>query len=428
VATFLLSTDGTHGDVWPFIRLAEGLGRRGHEVVLFSHQAYAETAARAGVRLIATETAEQYERLLDDHRDVLLNGLTSVDQVVAFHHRNGVFDRIRAEYEAMAELARSRPVSEVVLAGRHMSRLSVLLGREALRVPAAWVCGYPQQHMGASVTQRLYPRGLADPMNALREGIGLPPVTDWGAWLSGVDAVVCLWPEWFDAAGEPAPDGASRTGFLLNDAAETGPLPAAAAALVAPDQPRPILVTAGSGRMLHRDWYPAAVAAVAQTGRPGIVVCKHRDLLPEQLPSGLHWFPELPFATLMPDVAAVLHHGGILTSARAIRSAVPQVVLAHSVDRPDNARRLHHLGLAEWLPAARWTTADVTALLRHALTEPGYRQRALDLAPLIDSDTSLDAACQALETLIGRTPATPAGLSPERAALLQRWLEQRQPR
>jgi UDP:flavonoid glycosyltransferase YjiC (YdhE family) len=431
VATFLMTADGTHGDVWPFIRLAEGLGRRGHEVVLFSHQAYAVTAAQAGVRLVATDTAEEYERLLDDHRDVLLKALTSVDRVVDFYHRNGVFEQIRGEYEAMAELARARPAGEVVLVGRHMSRLSVLLGREALGVPAAWVCVTPTQHMGVPLTERLYPRGLADPTNAMRRRIGLPPVTDWGAWLSGVDACVCLWPDWFDSAGEPAPTGATRAGFLLNDAAETGPLPATAAALVAPSQPRPILVTGGSGRMLHRDWYPAAVAAVAATGRPGIVVCRYRDLLPERLPPGVHWFPALPFATLMPEVAAVLHHGGILTSARAIRSGTPQVVLAHGVDRPDNARRLHRLGLAEWLPAARWTTTDIAALLRRVLTEPGYRQRADELAPGTDSDTALDTACQALEALIGLTPAAPAptrttaGLSPERAALLRRWLDQR---
>jgi UDP:flavonoid glycosyltransferase YjiC (YdhE family) len=133
----------------------------------------------------------------------------------------------------------------------------------------------------------------------------------------------------------------------------------------------------------------------------------------------------------MPEVAAVLHHGGILTSARAIRSGTPQVVLAHGVDRPDNARRLHRLGLAEWLPAARWTTTDIAALLRRVLTEPGYRQRADELAPDVDSDTALDTACQALEALIGLTPAAPAptrttaGLSPERAALLRRWLDRR---
>src|SRR5512142_2212926 len=439
MATFLLCVDGTHGDVLPFIRLAQGLGRRGHEAVLYCHQAYAETAARAGVRLVATDTAEEYERLLDDHRDVLLNVLVSVDQVVEFYHRNGIFDQIRDEYEAMAELTRTRPAGDVVLVGRHMSRLSVLLGREALGVPAAWVCGYPQQHMGGPLTQRLYPRGLAEPMNALRDQLGLPPVTDWGTRLSGVDGCVCLWPDWFDTAGDPAPPGASRTGFLLNDDAESGPLPAAAAALVAPTQPQPILVTGGSGRMLHRDWYATAVAAVAEIGRPGIVVCKYRDLLPQRLPPGMHWFPTLPFATLMPEVAAVLHHGGILTSARAVRSGTPQVVLAHGVDRPDNARRLRRLGLAEWLPAARWTTADVAALLRRVLVEPGYRQRATDLAPSIDSDAALDVACQALEALVGRTPTAPApaaparvpaagtaaDLSPERAALLRRWLDQR---
>lgn len=411
MATFLLCTDGTHGDVLPFIRLAQGLAGRGHETVVYSHQVYADTAARVGVRLVATDTTEAYDRLLDDHREVLLNVLTRVEHVVDFYHRNGIFDQIQGEYEAMAALARDRPSGEVVLVGRHTSRLSVLLGREALRVPAAWVCVTPTQHMGAPLTQRLYPRGLADPMNALRHRLGLPPVADWGSWLSGVDGSVCLWPDWFDTAGHPAPADAARVGFLLNDAAEGGVLPAEVAALVAPDVPaddRPVLITGGSSRMLHRDWYATAVAAVAASGRRGIVVCRYRDLLPPDLPAGVRWFPALPFATLMPAVAAVVHHGGILTSARAIRSGTPQVVLAHGVDRPDNAFRLRRLGLAEWLPAARWDPAEVSALLNRVLTDPGYRRRAADLAPTIDGSAALDAACRALEELVGR-PVQPAG-------------------
>ncbi|GFJ94413.1 hypothetical protein Prum_080550 [Phytohabitans rumicis] len=121
----------------------------------------------------------------------------------------------------------------------------------------------------------------------------------------------------------------------------------------------------------------------------------------------MHWQPALPFRTLMPRVAAVVHHGGVLTCARAIASGVPQVVLAHGTDRPDNAARLRRLGLAEWLPAARWTADATTALLTRVLDDPGYAARNRQRAPLVDSAAAVEAACDRLEGLLGASTRPP---------------------
>jgi rhamnosyltransferase subunit B len=144
-----------------------------------------------------------------------------------------------------------------------------------------------------------------------------------------------------------------------------------------------------------------------RAGRTVVVTCPHRDLLPADLPHQVWWYPALPFATLMPRIAAVVHHGGILTSARAIASGTPQVVLAHGADRPDNARRLRALGLAEWLPAARWQVDAVAALIAQVLAEPAYRQRAVALAHTMDTTTAAMRACAHLEDMVGQPHLRP---------------------
>ncbi|HEY8474205.1 MAG TPA: glycosyltransferase [Natronosporangium sp.] len=417
MATFALCTDGTHGDVLPFVQLGQALASRGHEPVLYTHAFYAPTAEQAGLRFVPTDTLEDYTRLLADHRLFLLNVLSDVNHVLDFYRRNRIFEQTRTEFQVIAELVRSRPAGEVVVVGRHTSRLSVLMLREALGVPAVWVSVTPQQHLGLPLTERLYPQVLAGDLNQMRATVGLPAVTDWSAWLRTADLVLGLWPEWFDRAGQPLlpPDGAADpggsaaalAGFLPHDQTERGELPADLAALVADEVPaerRPILVSGGSSRFLHADWYGVAVHAAARAGRPVVVACRHRDLLPAELPPAVRWYPSLPFATLMPRVAAVVHHGGILTCARAVASAIPQVILAHGADRPDNARRLRSLGLAEWLPAARWRVDAVAGLVDQVLADPGYRDRALALADTMDPDRAAAAACTALEALVGRVP------------------------
>jgi len=112
-------------------------------------------------------------------------------------------------------------------------------------------------------------------------------------------------------------------------------------------------------------------------------------------------------------VAAVVHHGGVLTGARAVASGVPQLVLAYGADRPDNARRLRRLGVAEWLPSVRWGPAEVTAQLRLVLDDPGYRRRAAALASSVDSAAAVAATCDRLESLGDRQCVPrPAVVSP----------------
>jgi len=398
MTTYLICTDGTNGDVYPFVRLGQELARRGHETILYTHQHYVATAEQAGLRCVATDTEERYAIQLADGRHLVHNVLADVDNVVDFYTRNGVFDQIRAEYTAMADVVRHRPPGSVVVLGRHTSRLSVLMLREAYGVPAAWVAVSPAQFLALPVAERMIPASLGGPIDEMRAAAGLPPLTDWAGWLSTVDLLLALWPGWFDTAGPTSPPAATLTGFVLHDDGETGELPPGVADLVAGPEP-PVLVTGGSSPLLHADWYRVAAEACARAGRRSILVCRHRGLLPDPLPDGAFWYPALPFRTLMPRVAAVVHHGGVLTGARAVASGVPQLVLAYGADRPDNARRLRRLGVAEWLPSVRWGPAEVTAQLRLVLDDPGYRRRAAALASSVDSAAAVAATCDRLESL-----------------------------
>jgi UDP:flavonoid glycosyltransferase YjiC (YdhE family) len=49
MTTYLICTDGTNGDVYPFVRLGQELNRRGHETILYTHQHYVATAERAAL-------------------------------------------------------------------------------------------------------------------------------------------------------------------------------------------------------------------------------------------------------------------------------------------------------------------------------------------------------------------------------------------
>jgi rhamnosyltransferase subunit B len=401
MATVVMTTHGTHGDVLPFIRLGATLRGRGHTVTLLTHHPYGDAARAAGIEFVPIDTAEEYAKYLRTASDLFnTRGLERWD---AYYRENRLYDQMRLEFDAIA--ARHKP-GDTVVVGRHTSALSALFAREALGVPVVWLAVAPIQYMMLRAHAHALETALRDGLESVRSGIGLPPVPDLPAWLAGADTEVGFWPRWFDRAGARSPARVQLTGFPLLDEVVTGDIPADAAELLAGPVP-PVLVSGGTGRMLHRRFYELTVQACAELDRPALLVTPHRDLLPDPLPSGMRWFPALPFRDVMPRVGAVLHHGGIGTLARALAAGTAQVILPHGFDRPDNLERLRRVGLADGLPAQRWEAPRLAELLRVALTDIGYRDRA---AALDGPANPLAEAADAIEGLLTRRPPSPADL------------------
>ncbi|MDG6109857.1 hypothetical protein Daura_17710 [Dactylosporangium aurantiacum] len=411
---FLLVTHGTAGDVLPFVGIGAALTARGHTATLVSHAPYAGRAEAAGLGFAAVDTVAAYEA--GQRRTPDLLAARRPHELRGYYEREGLFDQLRREVDLLA--ARHRP-GHTVLVGRHTSALSVLVAADLLGAASAWVAVAPVQLMVAPVAAAHVRAGLAGGIDAVRAGLGLPAVADWAGWLRSTRAVLGLWPDWFDAAGQRAPAGVTLTGFVSGD--DAGPADAV-------PRDRPLLVTGGTGQLLHPRFYPVALDAVAATGRPALVVAPSRDLLPARLPSTVDWRPRLPFPSVLPHVAAILHHGGIGTAVRAMRTGTPQVLMAYGADRPDNAARLAARGAARWLPETAWTPEAVAAELSAAAADTGYGARA---AGLLDEpeDAAPARAARVLEGLLSATPpASPGladrlrGLSPQQRRLLARRL------
>ncbi|MEV0390935.1 glycosyltransferase [Nonomuraea sp. NPDC050643] len=449
-------THGTDGDVLPFVRLGRVLRGRGHEVTLLTHAPYRRRAETAGLGFVPIDTPETYDRYLAD--SALLPGARGTLSWLDFYRRNALFDQLALECRALS--ARIGP-GRTVLVGRHTSALSVLVVRELLGIPAAWVAVAPIQPMAAGVARHLHQHVLASGIDAVRDGLGLAPVADWPSWFASADLHLGLWPRWFDQAGPPSSPRLRLTGFPHPDEPVKGPgeatrpepLPAEVAGLLR-GPVRPVLVTGGTGRMLHEGFYEAAVAGCHQAGSPVLLVTPHRDLIPhrgltpdrdltphhestthhELTPPGVMWQPRLPFAAVMPEVAAVVHHGGIGTLTRALVSGSPQVILAHGADRPDNAARLAAEGLARWLPETRWSPEEVARTLTAALqsgsrTDPAAALQDSLRPALQDTADGLTEAAEHLESLLDRPAPHPfrtlAGLPADQRRVLAARLRRR---
>jgi rhamnosyltransferase subunit B len=383
----LLLTIGTVGDIIPFIRLGREFGARGQSVVVLTHSGYETLVRQAGLDFVPIDTPDEFQRFMDD-------GLL-------LHHPAGVLAVIQRHFlpkiQATAALleAHNRPGATIIVAHAN-ARLAAHFAAEKLGAPFIQLIMIPGQLANLLLLENLLHKTFGEELNRIREALGLPPIDEWDKWLRSPDLSLTVWPEWFEPAQPHWPSPVIQSGFLLGDA--EGEIPEEVEAVLA-DDPPPVLITGGTGMFVKADYYQAALEGVRQAGRRGIVVARVQTYLPEVLPPGFVRFQSLPYAKVFPRLGALIHHGGFGTCVQALMAGVPQLIMAHGHDRPDNAARFQKLGVAEFLPPPRWQPAMVAEALNRLLHSPEVQQRCQELARRAKEADGFATACQAIERL-----------------------------
>src|SRR5262249_35745081 len=142
------------------------------------------------------------------------------------------------------------------------------------------------------------------------------------------------------------PPKTTQTGFPFYEG--DGELPPEVAAFLDAGDP-PIVFTLGSSAVgAPGVFYDESVGAVRRLGgRAVLLVGRHADRpVTEALPGSILVVDYAPHAPLFRRARAIVHHGGIGTTAQALRAGRPMLVVPHAHDQQDNARRVARLGVA----------------------------------------------------------------------------------
>jgi rhamnosyltransferase subunit B len=381
---------GSHGDTHPFLAVGKTLRERGHEVRFIAPAKYESMARSVGLQFVPIGTVERFER--QSSRPELWHprkGFAVVAEMVG--------ELVGEYYQAIVDNCEpGRTVlvlSSLVLAGR--------VAQEVLRVPtvtihlspsvfrsnlkpaktpplpvADWLPKGWNRLVCAAVDFLVIDRALGGPVNELRASIGLGPVKRiFGEWIHSPDRVVGLFPDWFGPPASDWPGQTVLTGFPLYDEAEVTPIDPELERFLDSGEP-PIAFTPGSAMRNGERFFGAAVEACRMLGRRGLLVSLHERHLPARLPAEIRHVKYAPFSRLLPRCAAIVHHGGIGTSSQGLAAGLPQLAAPMGFDQADNALRLKRLGVAEILPATRFS-ARRAAVALELVMDPIHRANCL---------------------------------------------------
>ncbi|MEJ2246837.1 MAG: glycosyltransferase, partial [Acidobacteriota bacterium] len=163
----------------------------------------------------------------------------------------------------------------------------------------------------------------------------------------------------------------------------------------------PVVFTAGSAHAFSAEFFRVSVEACLECGWRGILLTQFPDQLPVELPKNIRTFNYVPFSFLLPRAAALVHHGGIGTTAQAFAAGVPQLVVPFAHDQPDNGVRVRRLGVGDFLLPRRYKTVDLIKKLKRLLQSTAMRENCSRYSRDLVTSTPLETTCDLIEQMSG---------------------------
>ncbi len=423
MSRFLLTTFGSLGDLHPYIAVGLGLRDRGHQVAIATSEGYRAKVEGEGIGFHAVRPNLAISNPDPAMMAQALHPRTGTEYVI----RKLMMPSLEASFDDLMliapqfDLMVGHPISyatPLVAEKLRLKWISVALQPAALisvtDPPSISGAPFLDRFRGAGPGfwtawgrfARWMVRGWGQPVNDLRRRIGLPevrnPILDdvyspYGsqAWFSGVLA-------------RPQPDWPTKTtitGFPFYDSlAPAQGCPELSRFLDA--GPPPVVFTLGSSAVFDAGkFYAESAEAVKQLGCRAVLLTGVgvKSELANPLPDRILMTEYAPYSELFPRAAAVVHQGGVGTTAQVLRAGIPMCVVPYAHDQPDNARRCAGLGVARIVPRAEYRAKRVAAELEQLLTDGRYQASAKRTAAEMAKEDGVAAACDGLEAAVNRS-------------------------
>jgi rhamnosyltransferase subunit B len=377
-------TLGSHGDVHPFLGIASALRSRGHQVKFIASAYYQSLVSAMGLDFVPLGQPEEFEAVARDPK--IWHWFRGFGRIA-----EAIGAAIPACYEAVLEHAEP---GKTVLVYSTLA-FGARLAQETLHLPGVTVHLSPSVFFSAEAKPKLPLLKMPDwtprpmkrammnlasaafldplfgrPLNEFRKTLALKPVHGvLKEWCHSPQRVIGLFPAWFAEKQPDWPPQTVLTGFPLFDEKVVAGLSPELELFLERGSP-PIVFTPGSAMHHGHAFFAAAAEACTILNRRGLLLTRHADQIPQNLPTGVIHLPYAPFSQLLPRSAALVHHGGIGTTAQGLHAGIPQLMMPMSFDQPDNADRVKRLGVGDWLSPRKFTAIAVAPKLKNLLSSP----------------------------------------------------------
>lgn len=422
----VLTTYGSLGDLHPYIALALELKRRGHEPVIATSPVYREKVEPLGIGFHPARpdfpSPDEQPELLEEISKRAMDARTGAEYVA----RELFAKPVRESYDdlmeavAGADLLITHPIT---FAGPLVAQVTGVRWISSILSPIVFFSAYdtliPPHLAGMARWFSLLPlplnrllrnaakrsiRHWFKPVDELREELGLPsrglPIFE------GQHSPCMVLAMFSKVMAKPQPDWPPNThvtGFCFYDKRRASDAPSFEPALkeFLESGPPPILFTLGSAAIWDAErFYHESIEAAVRLGERALLLIGYEGNRPENLPPGMAAFEYAPYGEIMPRVKAIVHQGGVGTTAQSLRAGKPVLFVPFSHDQPDNGWRVSRLGMARMLTRNQYKAARVAKELKALLSDRQVAARAEEVGRIVRSEDGPRRASELIEQIL----------------------------
>jgi len=413
MSSILLTTQGSLGDLHPYLALGLGLKQRGHRVAVATTNYYKDRVEGAGLehRPMGPHLSPGDPKIVRMVCDPVKGSENIFRQLILPALRESHADTMRAsegmDFLVGHPIVMSTPIvceqKRLKWASVTLSPLSFLSIHEPIEISgyeflssltyqALWI------RKAFNRLGRRQTRSWVKPYDEFRRELGLAP----GAHplFEGQHSPHLVLAMFSSLLATPQPDWPPKaviTGACYYDR-KTGheALSPALTAFLDGGTP-PLVFTLGSTAVLDAgSFYEESAAAARALKRRAVLVC---GKTPPRGAAGpdVHLAEYAPYSLIFPRAEAVVCSGGIGTLGQCLKAGVPFVVVPFGNDQPDNAARCFRLGVSRTLPRAKYRRDRAAATIGELLADADARPKAREAARVIAGEDGVATACAALE-------------------------------
>jgi UDP:flavonoid glycosyltransferase YjiC (YdhE family) len=219
-----------------------------------------------------------------------------------------------------------------------------------------------------------------------------------------------MFPEWYASRRPDWPPNVCLTGFPIFDGGEATELAPAVERFLTAGTP-PVVFNALSAFQNARQFFDIGVAAVRKLNRRAILLSQFPQNVPPELPPEVAHSKYVPHSLLLPRAAAIVHQGGIGTTAKALLAGIPQIIVPLNFDQPFNGKRVASMGVGATLEARACTPDRLSKELEALLSSPAVITKLRDYSARARREDGTQQACNVIEDVFvhGREPLCATG-------------------
>ncbi|MFM2314330.1 MAG: hypothetical protein RLZZ04_3606 [Cyanobacteriota bacterium] len=413
MSRIVLTTIGSLGDLHPKIAIALELRKRGHSVVFATHKGY-----QGKIEALGFEFHEMRPDGTDDPVEIarMTDSRTGSEYVV----RNWLLPNLRETYTDLMDAAKDADciiAGEIVYAARLVAETLGIRWVSTALQPFSLFSAYDPpvlsvfpllaklRSLGVTVNRgvinfaKSVTNSWAEPIRQLRRELKLPELAG-NPLVDDKFSPYLVLAMFSSVLAKPQPDWAANTvvtGFTFyDDNQNQSEFTPELRHFLDSGEP-PLVFTLGSANVLNPGiFYQESIQAATRLSRRAVLLMGE-NAPPENLPKDIIAMNYVPYSKIFSCACAIVHQGGIGTTAQALKAGRPTLIMPYTYDQPDNAARVERLGTSRTILRKQYSTSQVAKELSELIGNPRYAAKAAEIGCIVQGEDGVGVACDAIE-------------------------------